>query len=59
MKFSENKYRTPEINPFIQDITLTNKDLKEIKKGQLYKNIELSRKVIPGGFEPPTLRAEI
>ncbi|MFL9836666.1 hypothetical protein ABS768_04100 [Flavobacterium sp. ST-75] len=52
LEFSEQKCRTPRINQLLVLMLLVNKDLDGIKKGQLFKNLELSRPVESPGIEP-------
>ncbi len=53
--FSENKYRTTQINKLLKILTLNINGLGEIKKGQEDKNINLSNMAPPAGLEPATL----
>lgn len=57
LEFSEQKCRTPRINQLLVLMLLVNRDLDEIKKGQLFKNLELSRPVESPGIEPGSKQA--
>lgn len=50
--FFKGRCRTPRVNQLLLLIVLINKDLSEIKKGQLFQNLELSRPVESPGIEP-------
>ena len=53
--FSENKVRTTEINEVINLLHNISRAYRRNKKRQLAKKKQLSRLVIPAGFEPATL----
>ncbi|QKX07586.1 hypothetical protein HN014_10530 [Aquimarina sp. TRL1] len=57
--FEKNKCRTLEPDPFFESIGLKTSDLENKKTGQTLDLSTLSCPVTQGGFEPPTLRAEI
>ena len=50
--FEENKVRTEEMNEVIRWIAKNSRAFRSIKKGQPCSKTELSRLVIPPGFEP-------
>ncbi|MDT0641557.1 recombinase family protein [Zunongwangia sp. F363] len=59
LTFDGFKYRTIRVNEAIQYIMLIDRDLNENKNGTNSSFLNLSHKVTPEGFKPPTLRAEI
>jgi site-specific DNA recombinase len=59
LKISENKCRTAKINEALLLISATDKGLSGQKKGQPYKNLELSAKVENTGVEPFTIALQI
>jgi site-specific DNA recombinase len=52
LMISKNRSRTPKINEAVLLITATDKGFSGKEKGQLFKNLELSRQVEVTGFEP-------
>jgi site-specific DNA recombinase len=54
LQFDGKKCRTPRINDVLRYILQIDKDLPKNKKGQISKNMSLSRLVVPPGIEPGT-----
>ena len=54
IEFDGKKCRTKRINDFLRFILQIDKELSENKKGQISKNMSLSRLVEKMGFEPTT-----
>ena len=55
----KGKVQTKRVNPIFSSIPLLSKDLAKIKSGEPVDFNQFSARVTPGGFEPPTIRAEI
>ena len=59
IEFDGKKCRTARINDVLRYILQIDKELDENKKGQISKNMSLSRVVEPGRFELPSKQAII
>ena len=59
LEFSNNKCRTPRVNNLLILMLLKNKDIGGKKTGQLFNNLELSRRVGRAGFEPAKVSQRI
>lgn len=59
LEFDENAFRTPQLNSALSSILLINSSLQSKKKGKITNKSDLSLRVTPEGFEPPTNGAEI
>ena len=55
----KGKVQTKRVNSIFSSIPLLSKDLAKIKSGEPVDFNQFSARVTPGGFEPPTIRAEI
>ena len=56
---SNDRVRTPKVNAIFGSIPILSKEISNIKKGEPIPVNQFSGCVTQGGFEPPTLRAEI
>ena len=56
---SNDQVRTPKVNAIFGSIPILSKEISNIKKGEPIPVNQFSDCVTQGGFEPPTLRAEI
>ena len=56
---SNDQVRTPKVNAIFGSIPILSKEISNIKKGEPIPVNQFSGLVTQGGFEPPTLRAEI
>ncbi len=56
---SNDQVRTPKVNSIFGSIPILSKEISNIKKGEPIPVNQFSDCVTQGGFEPPTLRAEI
>ena len=56
---SNDRVRTPKVNAIFGSIPILSKEISNIKKGEPIPVNQFSDCVTQGGFEPPTLRAEI
>ena len=56
---SNDRVRTPKVNAIFGSIPILSKEISNIKKGEPIPVNQFSDLVTQGGFEPPTLRAEI